>query len=309
MSVTQLLRSLLVIFLLRSAQGQTCGSKPQPAAPKGTLRLMALEGGGFASLGKMNIDIDGYGRAYHPENYTAGALLHLCNAARVYLPDGSYYEGSESNATCVGKFMSDYKHIRDAGWSDPSVGAINWYGVVGIGNAVIDGRTIHSVKPVLQPDGSGFYVSPSSFVDRTVSDVRKQTRYVNPLAIPFAVVPSGLVALGVAMGTFGVAIDPLKKIAVPFVVADGGPRVGEGSVALAYKVAGKSLPTTMTHKATLAGQVDPARILWVFFGGTSTTYDHSAPDQLTIKAGEAFQRWGGDTRLKACVDELTQGSR
>ena len=139
MNVTQLLPSLLSVILLRAAVGQVCGSKPQPAAPKGTLRLMALEGGGFASLGKMNIDIDGYGRAYHPENYTAGALLHLCSNAMVFLPPGSSYEGSESNATCLGKFMSDYKHIRDAGWNNSSIGAINWYGVVGIGDAVIHG--------------------------------------------------------------------------------------------------------------------------------------------------------------------------
>ena len=305
MNLTRLLPALLVGTLLPVAAGQTCGAKSHPAAPKGTVRLMALDGGGFASLGKMNIDIDGSGRAYHPDNYKAGALLHLCNAGRVYLPDGTSYEGSESNATCVGKFTSDFRRIKNAGWDDSSVGAIHWYGVVGMGRTIIHGRTVKSVKPVLQSDGSGFYVSASSLFDQSISNIQDQKRYVNPLIIPFAVVPSGLVKLGIPMGTFGVAIDPTKSIAVPFVVADAGPRVGEGSVALAHKIAGKPLPTTMTHNAALVGQVDSARILWIFFGGTPGIYDHSDANKTNIMASEAFQKWGGDRRLKACVDDLT----
>lgn len=304
MNLTRLLPTLLVGILLPVAAGQTCAAKPQQAGPKGTLLLMALDGGGFASLGKMNIDIDGYGRAYHPDNYKASALLHLCNAGRVYRPDGTSYEGSESNATCTGNFTSDFKRIKNAGWSDSSVGAIHWYGVVGMGSAIIHGRTVNSVKPVLQPDGSGFYVSPTSLFDQSISNIQDQKRYVNPLITPFAVVPAGLVKLGISMGTFGVAIDLTKNIAVPFVVADGGPRVGEGSVALAYKIADKPLPTTMTHHAALVGQVDSPRILWVFFGGTPGIYDHSDANQLNIMANEAFQKWGGGKRLKACVDDL-----
>ena len=81
---------------------------------------------------------------------------------KVYLPDGSSYQGSESNATCTGRFMQDFKRIGDAGWQDSTVGAINWYGILGEGAATIHGKKIHSVKPVLQKDGSGFYVSPTS---------------------------------------------------------------------------------------------------------------------------------------------------
>jgi hypothetical protein len=38
------------------------------------------------------------------------------------------------------------------------VGVVQWYGVVAEGSAKIAGRTVQGVKPVLQRDGSGFYV-------------------------------------------------------------------------------------------------------------------------------------------------------
>jgi len=66
---------------------------------------------GFATYAKVNINIDGYGRAYHRENYKTDAVIHLCNAGEVFLPDGSSYQGSESNATCTGKFMKDLANI------------------------------------------------------------------------------------------------------------------------------------------------------------------------------------------------------
>lgn len=88
-----------------------------------------LSDGGLAGFAKMNINIDGYPRAYHPHNAAAGALIHLCNAGRIHLPDGSVYEGSESNATCTGKFMTDVERIKASGWKDATVGLAQWNGV------------------------------------------------------------------------------------------------------------------------------------------------------------------------------------
>jgi hypothetical protein len=243
--------TLLIIPLGTS---QTCAGKPQPLGGKSG---WALDGGGFAMFSKMNVNIDGYAKAYHPDNAAAGALLHLCVAGKVYLPDGTSYEGSESNQTCTGKFMTDFAKIRAAGWQDPSVGAINWYGIVGQGSATIHGRTITAVKPVEQKDGSGFYVSPTSLFDHSVRDEGDQDRYVNPLRIPAAVVPRVLQSKGIVMGTFGVAIDKKKNIAVPFVVDDSGPAVGEGSVALARMVAGQPSPTTSRARTATSGRLTP----------------------------------------------------
>ena len=52
---------------------------------------------------------------------------------------------------------------------DPAVGVVQWYGIVAEGAVKIGGRTVRGVKPVLQRDGSGFYVSPTSLADKSVS--------------------------------------------------------------------------------------------------------------------------------------------
>jgi hypothetical protein len=290
----------LVFMFLQAAAAQTCAGK-QLRDVGGVKDSWALEGGGIAAFAKMNVNLDGYGQAYSPKNYEGGALLHLCNAGKVYLPDGSSYQGSESNATCTGRFMQDFKRIGDAGWKNPSVGAINWYGILGEDTATIHGKTVKSVKPVLQKDGSDFYVSPTSLVDQKVTDLKDQSRYVNPLRVPAAVVPSSLVTRGIAIGTFGVAINGHQNIAVPFVVGDGGPRVGEGSAALARLVAGKPVTDELTHKTSTIGQVDTPDVLWVFFGGTATHYDHTDEDKLAADAKQAYEKWGGEARLGDCL--------
>ena len=48
-------------------------------------------------------------RAYHPRNREGGAVLHLCVGARVWLPDGSSYEGSAPASNCAGRFMTTWR--------------------------------------------------------------------------------------------------------------------------------------------------------------------------------------------------------
>jgi hypothetical protein len=263
-----------------------------------------LTDGGIVAFSGMNINIDGYARAYHPRNADGGAVLHLCVGGRVWLPDGRSYEGSESNATCTGRFMEDMARIAAVGWTDPTVGVVQWYGVVAEGSAKIAGRTIQGVKPVLQRDGSGFYVSPTSLVDRSVTDTADQRRYPNPLRVASAVVPTSVLKQGVAFGSFGVAIDTRKKLAVPFVVGDAGPRIGEGSPALARRVAGLPLSDTIDRKSRFAGQVDGASVLWVFLGGPGVAFDHEKETDLAEQAKAAFDRWGGEARLARCVETV-----
>jgi hypothetical protein len=298
----KLVFAVLVLALMfpQSAAAQSCAGKPLRDVG-GVKNSWALNSGGIAAFAKMNVNLDGYGHAYSSRNYEGGALLHLCNAGKVYLPDGSSYQGSESNATCTGRFMQDFKRICDAGWRDPSVGAINWYGILGEDAATIHGKKVKSVKPVLQEDGSDFYVSPTSLVDSQVTDLADQSRYVNPLHVPSAVVPSSFVARQIAIGTFGVAIDRYKNIAVPFVVGDEGPRIGEGSAALARLVTGKPITDNLTRKTSNVGQVDTPDVLWVFFGGHATKYDHTDEGKLASEAKQAYEKWGGEARLRVCL--------
>lgn len=124
---------------------------------------------------------------------------------------------------------------------------------------------------------------------------------MNPLHVSSAVVPQSLVTRGIAFGTFGVAIDRRKNIAVPFVVGDAGPRIGEGSAALARLVAGKPNTDQLTHKTSSVGQVDTADVLWVFFGGQAAKYDHNKEGELAANAKQAYEKWGGEARLKDCL--------
>lgn len=298
---TALLGSALLATTLYAAEAD-CRGTPLTDVP-GWSPGWKLDGdGGFAGFAKMNVNIDGYGRAYHMKNAAAGALIHLCNAGRVYLPDGTVYEGSADNATCTGKFMSDVARIEAAGWTDPAVGVVQWYGILGEGSARMRGRTISAVKPVQQSDG--FFVSPTSLADPSIADPKVQARYVNPLRVPSAVMPRSLAAHGVSFGTFGVAYNVQKRIAVPFVVGDGGPRVGEGSVALARKAAGLPLTDDVTRQNRFAGQVETKDVLWIFFGGASVRFD-SANEQATVdSAAAAFAAWGGEDRLARCVQTV-----
>lgn len=289
-----------LLALPLAGEAQTCAGHPARSIG-GVQNSWALDGGGLAAFAKMNINLDGYGHAYHPSNFASGALIHLCNAGKVYLPDGSSFQGSENNATCTGRFMDAFKRVGQAGWKDPTVGAINWFGILGRGSATIHGRQVQDVMPVTQKDGSGFFVSPTSFFDASVTDPADQARYINPLRVPAAVIPGSLASQGIRMGTFGVAIDTREKIAVPFVVGDGGPRIGEGSAALARLVAGQPLTDDVTHQTRGVGQVDTPSVLWVFFGGQPTTYDHNQEGKLADDAEQAFTRWGSQARLQQCL--------
>ncbi|MBT9492500.1 MAG: hypothetical protein IV107_09160 [Paucibacter sp.] len=284
-----------------AAEDTSCTGTALPGAGGKNVKAVKLADGGVAAFSGMNINIDGYGRAYHRRNREAGAVLHLCVGARVWLPDGSSYEGSESTATCTGKFMTDLARIEAAGWTDPSVGAVEWYGVAAEGSVKLAGRTIRGVKPLLQKDGSGFYVSPTSLVDKSVPDLADQHRYPNPLRVPSAVLPRSLAQQGIALGSFGVAIHRTQQKAVPFVVADGGPKVGEGSPALARPVSGLAPSDQIDLKSRFAGQVDRPDVLWVFFGGPALPFEHQKESDVSANAQAAFERWGGMARLAQCL--------
>jgi hypothetical protein len=283
-----------------SAQEKTCAGSSVTA---GAQSVIALDGGGVATRAKMNVNIDGSGRAYAKTNGAAGALIHLCNAGEVFLPDGTSYQGSQDNATCSGKFMDDFKRIGDAGWKDPSVGAIRWFGILGRDRVKIGARTIAGVTPVELAGSPGFYVSPTSLFDPNFAD-DDQRRYTDPLVVPGAVIRNtdALKTRGVKLGTFGVAIDTRRADAqpVPFVVNDYGPRIGEGSAALARLVAGKPIKQDITRAERFVGVVDTDSIVWVFFGGNVLTPPFGA-ERVQAEAKAAFDAWGGAERLQTCV--------
>lgn len=272
---------------------------------KGLSSAKILTDSGVVGYSRIHINIDGYGKAYHPKNAAAGALIHLCNAGQVYLPDGKKYHGSIDNATCTGAFMSDVARIGNAGWKDKSIGLVRWYGILGKDEVSMNGEVVRGVVPVKQADGSGFFVSPTKFADQSIKDESIQRRYVNPLRIPAGVIPESaiLASKGVIMGSFGVAIRKDKRIAVPFVVGDAGPRIGEGTPALARALAGFPITDNVTRDNRFTGQVDAANVLWVFFGKKipAVKYDADNENALIVASTKAFADWGGKERLDDCL--------
>ncbi len=269
----------------------------------GSQKAIALTTGGVAALAKMNINIDGSGVAYNQANAAGGGLIHLCNAGKIYLPDGTSYQGSESNATCTGKFMQDVERIGAAGWRDASVGLVNWYGVLGHGEAEIAGQTVKNIEPVARADAPGFYVSPTTLGDPAFAE-DDQRRYPDPVLVPAAVIPStiALRQRNVVIGGLGVAIDTRRDNAepAPFIINDIGPRIGEGSVALARLLAGQLIKPEITRAERFVGQVETNDVLWVFFGGPTLAPPYDA-ERVRAEAAGAFAAWGGAGRLKACI--------
>lgn len=270
---------------------------------KGNQSILELSDGSYATFARMSVNVDGSGRAYHPGGYAAGAIIHLCNAGQVHLPDGERFHGSESNSTCTGRFMDSVKSISEAGWDDPNIGAVRWYGILGAGNAEIAGRKVKGVKPVQLNDGSGFYVSPTALIDGDfLAD--DQRRYVDALTVPHAAVRSNS---GIKLGTLGVAwrtknckegrvCEP-----VPFIVGDIGPKIGEGSVFLTRAVNGLDRDTPITRKNRYSGHVENSDVLYVFFNGTKLAPPYDS-DRVLEFASQAFDNWGGEQRMQACAD-------
>jgi hypothetical protein len=289
------LLSILMMAAVPKAQPNCIGQ----ARTAGGQAVIVLDHGGVLARARLNINIDGSGRAYNFDN--AKGLIHLCNAAKVYPAGGVPYQGSTDNATCTGRFMTDLTRIRAAGWTDPSVGALEWFGVAATGSVTIDGRTVRGVIPTEISGSGGFLVSPTTLVDPAFPPA-DQRRYVEPLTIATAVVPSSgaLQPFGVVPGTLGVAFRKQKGFAVPFIVSDAGPRIGEGSPALARRLAGLTPKADLTRAERFQGQVDTPDVIWVFFGGPKMTPPYTAAT-VDAAASAAFQAWGGLPRMQACA--------
>lgn len=263
--------------------------------------VLFLKGQGVSIYTGMNINIDGSRRAYHRDNYKGGALLHFCNAGRPFFPDGSSYNASASNDACR-QFHKDYQRIRKANWKDTSVGVIKWFGVYGKDSATIKGNSINSIVPVEQSDGSGYYVSPTKLEDNSFKE-DDQRRYIEPLTVPAGVIRRNsdkLINAKVIPGSFGVAYNVEKKNLIPFIVGDTGPRLGEGTPALARLIAGLPINENITKDDRYKGAMSKAKILWVFFGGPKMKPPYDAK-RVREEALAAFNKWGGKKRFKKCL--------
>ena len=276
--------------------GGGAGACEGAVVTRGGERFLALEDGTLLTRAPLRVRADGAARAYHPDSFQAGAILHRCNAGEVHLPDGTRYMGGASEAAC-GRFERDVARIAAAGWDDGSVGAVRWFGIAAEGAARVAGQVVPRVRPVLAEDG--FYVSRTPLRDeaRRADD---PSAYPDAARVPYVFTRRDQ---DVALGSFGVALRargcPSGRdcAPVPFVVAGRAASVGDGSIALARASSGLAPTENLNRQNRYRGQADRPDLLYVFFGGAGAGF---AGDSAARDAAAAFEAWGGADRLAQC---------
>jgi len=301
--------ALIVLWFVSPVRGysQDCvGALHQLDYGTGSQDAFALSDGSLATWFRAAVNADGMKRAYHRDGLAGGGLISLCNAGRPYPAGRDPYNASAHNEACR-RFSGDYQAIRNAGWKDPNVGAIHWFGVLGRDNVKIGERTVTQVVPIEQKDGSGFFVSPTALEDpEGYPDPLDQRRYVDAETVPAAVIRNApaLRELRVTKGTLGVAVHRKHLKPVPFLVGDYGPRIGEGTFALGRLLQGKPL-VAATRKNIFSAHIEEKDVLWVFFAGEAMKPPYTAL-RVAAEAQASFEAWGGQARLLACLanDEI-----
>lgn len=132
----------------------------------------------------------------------------------------------------------------------------------------------------------GFYVSPTSLQRRDLP-VYDPRRYVNACEVPYITCTHDMRARGVMLGD--VAMVGYKANTCPAIVADVGPKPGEGSVALARSLGIPSSPRN--------GGVDVG-VYFVVFAKTAKGWPRTNED-IAAQASAAFATWGGMDKLRS----------
>jgi hypothetical protein len=174
-------------------------------------------------------------------------------------------------------------------------------------------------KPCAPVDG--FLVSATTLHRPNVQNVCDITNYVDALEVPAIVLPrnpsngaSGFTQRNAKIGDLVVAMTPGSTTPVYAVVGDLGPvdRLGEGTVALAAKLLGKTSPPENYDEIRGRGRFvgrgwTVSRALVLVFPGTR---DSANPFMTTGRIDETarrkFDEWGGVARLAACAREYAQ---
>lgn len=307
-----------VVFLLTIAgqvEAMCIGEPfPLPGSKKFSQTGYVLPDNSLMLWARSSVNADGMARAYHKDNIEGGGLINLCNGGRAYPAGQASYNGSDPVTNCT-RFNMDYQAIRAAGWKATSVGAIHWFGVLGVDSITIPGRSpppsgvaknfkVTQVVPVEQSNGSGFFVSRTALEDSVnYKNPKDQRRYLDAETIPFGVAPNKaeLRAIGVTRGTFGVAFNRLTGRTVPFVVGDTNSVIGESSFVMGRELSG--LPAARATRANVnSGHINTFDVLWVFFsdkqGVAKAPYSGAS---IRAEANAAYERWGSRPRLDLCI--------
>lgn len=247
----------------------------------------------------LNVNTDGTRRSYSVSDFwgETSAINNLCNAMSDACADLSQAQLRQR------RILTQQAHAQ--GWP------ANLLSATRISPSIIPFR---NGRPC--PETGGFLVSATALHRPSVSDVCDLSNYVDSLAVAAIVLPKRANAnvatpfenRGARVGDLVVVMSRDGSQIHYAVVGDLGPpdELGEGSVALAGRLLGKTRPPAnyreIRGRPPYQGQSwNVSRAYVLILSGTRDTQQPYMSQGRIDEAGRlAFERWGGRPRLEAC---------
>lgn len=245
-----------------------------------------------------DVNTDGSGRSYHPDDITATQGLAqniLCNGVNRRVGNGL--------RSCVdhpGDCQRCLNHYRSVDRATMLRNFTDFFKSFAIAT---DGKSACVIPP--GRDNAGFFVSTTSYfrADKGVCDPE---RYLDAMVYPAIAVPSSLLSKGVGKGDLVLVRNRKNDRSAFGVVYDSsGGRIGESSIAMnrlllcqRHMSACEPPPMPTTLKQSYALVVEDADYL--IFAGSAGDWP-SSPEAVTTAASKLFEQWGGTDRLERCA--------
>jgi hypothetical protein len=161
------------------------------------------------------------------------------------------------------------------------------------------------------PESDGFLISATALQNRSIQDVCDPTKYLDSSIVPALVIPKREAEgrptqweqRNVGVGDVAVVLSGDGEKTVFAVVGDKGPakELGEGSIALNGELLGKTAPPANYEEVKGRNGWNVRMAFTLIFPGTrSEAAPFMTRERIEAKAREAFEKWGGIERLRAC---------
>ena len=289
------------MWISDAALSAECGmSFDPPVGPHQTPIWASASGvAAFYFQSNSDVDADGSGRAYHPDDIAANKGL-----AQDSICDGVSRRVSGAVLSCTdgaGDCQKCYDHFRSVPKAEMLAHFGEYFSAFGIAT---DGEKRACL--VESGENRDFFVSPSAYEDQTKGRC-DPARYLDANLFPGVAIPATLSQRGVAMGDLVVARNRQNgRMGFGLVYDKSGGRIGESSVMmnrLLTCVRGTSgancvmppVPTRLSETNALV----VADVEYLVFKGSAGAWPTS-PAEIAAKAKARFQEWGGEERLAAC---------
>lgn len=281
-----------------SAAAAECGMALEYSGPSSTAIWKGIKGpDSFYFQSNSDVNTDGSGRSYHPEDIAANKGL-----AQNILCNGVNRKVGGASASCVNA-PGDCQKCLDQFRSVALPEMISKFTKYFQSFAIATKGTAACVVPPGQTN-AGYFVSTTSY-RQPDKDACDPARYLDAMVFPAIAVPKSLISRGVGMGDFVLVRNRANgRMSLGVVYDSSGGRIGESSIAMNRQLlcqknhsgcVAPPIPNTLKQSYGLV--VDKAEYL--IFAGSAKSWPDS-PDAVQTTAEALFNKWGGRARLDAC---------